>query len=325
MKQFSPDKVKKLGTYADIDASNVQDEGLITQILIQYRNESWIAPLLAQFCDVTKLSGKYWEFDKTNFDVPDAIRAPGSDFNQATIGISKNSYELRETGLEYPLDYLVEDNANPEIQLKESLAVNLKDQCMNSFEQEVAALVCNASAYASSSFYTTPSVLWSSDSADIIGDMKTGKAQIEDSIGRSPNTFWCSNKVWRAIEYHPNIIPELRGRIDKVAGRVRVEDFKALFELDNVFIGKAQYNTSAKGQTVSLSPIWGKHAGLCYIPPKPSQFTPSFIYTFKKMNSEYTRTYMYKDIFKVIRVVIGCLDPVITGTSAGYWFNGAIA
>jgi hypothetical protein len=323
--KFNPGKAKKLGTYADIDASNVQDEGLITKILIQYRNENYIAPLLAQFCDVPKMVGKYWEFDKTNFDIPDAKRAAGSDFNQATIGISKNSFECIEQGLEYPLDYLVEDNANPEIQLKEQIAINLKDQCSNSFELEVANMVCSGGSYASSSFYITPSVLWSNDAADIIGDLKTGKAQIEDSIGRSPNTFWCSNKVWRAMEYHPNLIAELRGRIDKVAGRMRVEDLKALLEFDNVFIGKAQYNTAAKGQTVSLSPIWGKNAGLCYIPPKPSQFAPSFIYTFKKVGSEYTRSYMYKDIFNVLRVVIGQLDPVITGTSAGYLFSGAIA
>ncbi|HZP98041.1 MAG TPA: capsid protein, partial [Reyranella sp.] len=78
-----------------------------------------------------------------------------------------------------------------------------------------------------------------------------------------PNIAVIGQQAWTKLRRHPKIVQAVKGTAQG-AGIVSRQEFADLFELQGLLVGAGFVNTAKKGQTASLSRVWGKHMSLIY-------------------------------------------------------------
>jgi hypothetical protein len=87
--------------------------------------------------------------------------------------------------------------------------------------------------------------------------------------------------VFRGIRNNALVKARVSGALQGVdASRITAQQLAALLEVDEILIGDAIKVTSAEGQTVTTSYVWGKTALLFYRPPSPGLRTVALGYHF---------------------------------------------
>ncbi len=148
-----------------------------------------------------------------------------------------------------------------------------------------------------------------------------------------PNTIVFGQKTWTKFRQHAKIVEAITmsGAGTNAQGAVSRQAVADLLEVDNVYVGGAQYNTAKRGQAASYSYVWGPHAALLYIDPSASVMMdaePTFCFTAEAM-ARYMGTYdepsrgtgMGSRIVKVSE----CIKEVVSWNAAGYFWKAAVA
>jgi hypothetical protein len=320
------DGIKKLGFYTDPSVSDVRINVPLTNLAIGYRNTGFIGSNVLPICDVEGESDKYFTFGQQNFNRQETVRAPGSDYNTMSFTMSNDSYTCEEYGLEYLLDDRVARNSNAPISMKDAITIYLQDALQLDYEDRVVALVGNTANYGASNSTTlvggdqwdTYATNPQGDTSDPAEDIRAAIDAIVMNCGVYPTYMAMGWKVWSYLMYHPAILNEIRGRIDKVAGAARIQDIKDMFLLQDIFVGMGLVNTAAEGQTVVKASIWSDNVVFGFAPKVPAIMIPSFGYTFQVRGSLTVKTFRWKDYGEVIRVVQGIRDEKITSNVSGY-------
>lgn len=138
-------------------------------------------------------------------------------------------------------------------------------------ENLVASLVTDTSRYPSSNRITLSGTSQWSDytNSDPIVNIQDAIAQVALTSGYRPNVFWCSLPVWNKLSAHPDVTAFAGTGATRP---VSPEEFARAFNLRAVLISSATYVTTKRGQTVTRDWIFGKNAGLAYVPETPSVF-----------------------------------------------------
>ena len=84
-------------------------------------------------------------------------------------------------------------------------------------------------------------------------------------------------KAWTQLRKHKEIVAGVgldiknpgRGKAvsDKAIGLATRRAVAELLELDEIIVGRAFYNTAARGAAANISRLWGNHAALIYTAP----------------------------------------------------------
>lgn len=121
---------------------------------------------------------------------------------------------------------------------------------------------------------------WNDAASTPIEDIRAGKRRVHGRTGYRPNKLVLGREVYDKLLDHPDIV----GRVDRgqTTGPAIVlrQNLAALFELDEVLVMDAIYNSAAEGATDSFAFIGGKAALLVYTPPSVGLMTPSSGVTF---------------------------------------------
>ena len=78
-----------------------------------------------------------------------------------------------------------------------------------------------------------------------------------------PNICVLGQAAWTKLRRHPKLVQAVKGTAQG-AGMISRQEFADFFELQQLLIGAGFANTAKKGQTASLSRVWGKHCALIY-------------------------------------------------------------
>lgn len=78
-----------------------------------------------------------------------------------------------------------------------------------------------------------------------------------------PNIAVFGQATWTTLRRHPKIVQAIKNT-NQGAGMVSREEFRDFFELAEVYVGSGFVNTAKKGQTMTTSRVWGKHASFIY-------------------------------------------------------------
>jgi hypothetical protein len=121
--------------------------------------------------------------------------------------------------------------------------------------------------------------------SDPFTNIRTAISTVQAAIGRRPNTLVFGQATWNKLVDHPDIVERIKY---SMAGAVTAELVARLFDVEQVLIGSAVYNSADEGATDSLGYIWGKHAWACYITPKPAlkQITLGYHMSYKTREAE---------------------------------------
>jgi hypothetical protein len=169
---------------------------------------------------------------------------------------------------------------------------------------------------------------WSHASSDPIAAILTGRRNCH---GKKPNTLIINEDVELALLTHASIVARISGGASPgKPAEVTLQDIARLCRVDQVLVGMAEYDSTEKRAATTRLPLWGKHALLAFVQPKPGIKKISLGYTFCwKFYGKPTRVRKIRDEqrgsggYKVI--VEGCTDVELVSTDVCYFFEDAVA
>lgn len=235
----------------------------MTAIAIAYRN-----PDVALIADLvlprtpTAQEFKYLKYDlAAGFTVPDARVGRKSLPNEVDFSATEIIDKVLDFGLDdiIPNEDIEADNQGVDPM---GTAVAYLTNLVNlAREVRTANLVFNTSSYAAGQYTTLAGGnQWSdtvnSDPVAAIGDA------LDIPIIR-PNVATFGQQAWTKLRRHPKLVQAIKNT-NQGAGMVSREEFAEFFELQEVLVGQGLANTAKKGQAISLSRVWGKHASFFY-------------------------------------------------------------
>lgn len=142
-----------------------------------------------------------------------------------------------------------------------------------------------------------------------------------------PNTLVFGQAVWTKLRQHPKMVSAILGN-DVPAGAVTRQQVAAFFEVRQVVVGAGFVNTARKGQTATMTRVWGKHAAALFVSPDAADADqPTFGWTAQwgtRIAGEMDEPKMGLRGSKRVRVGES-VKEVIAASSAGYFFENAIA
>lgn len=174
---------------------------------------------------------------------------------------------------------------------------------------------------------------WNEADSTPIEDIRNAKTTVLESTGFEPNTLVIGQRVWDALQDHPDIIDRLKyGQSSGNQAMTDLSDLQALFKVDRIFVMKAVENTAAEGQTNSHSFIGGKKALLCYSTPTPGLQTPTAGYTFSwngllgnaANGSRIRRFRVEKESADRVEIDMA-FDQKLVASDLGYFFDTVVA
>ena len=243
-----------------------------------------------------------FKFAYTKLDSADRLSAPDSrasragQVNELEFGASDATDSTEDWALACPVPQRDIEEAkkqelayDPLAEATDALATIMK---INR-ELRVSALVTTAANYAATGHVTLAgNSQWSHADSDPLDEVLT---QMDVPLVR-PNTLVMGQQVWTKFRQHPKIVEAVKasGAGDQASGAVSAAQVAELLELEQVLVGRAQYQTAKKGQDASYSYIWGKHAALLHINRSASgtrSMMPSFCFTAEAMAMD-VGTYM---------------------------------
>lgn len=142
-----------------------------------------------------------------------------------------------------------------------------------------------------------------------------------------PNVLVLGRATWTQLRQHPKVVQAIvrQGVSGGMVSRQAVAD---LFELEQILIGSAFYNTAKKGQTPTYARAWGKHAALLYVSPTAAQMMqPTFGFT-AQWGTRVAGTIQEQKagLRGGQRVRSGeSVKEVISAADVGYFFENAVA
>lgn len=237
----------------------------LSNVSVKYTNDNFIADLVLPVVRVTKQTGKYYIYDKSNLRVDKTNRAAGSPANEVDMGLSLSGVFTCD-------DHALKGFVVDEVQDQAEAALNpLVDETENITEKLMIDREVAAAALLTSTANLTQNVTlagtdqWSDYSnSDPVGDVRTARTTIHAATFKKPNTMILGKQVFDMLIEHPQIIDRIKY---SQLGIVTTQLLARLFQVETVLVGESGQNTAAEGQTDVLAYIWGKDVILAYISP----------------------------------------------------------
>jgi hypothetical protein len=147
-----------------------------------------------------------------------------------------------------------------------------------------------------------------------------------NKVGVMANSAVMSLAVFNTLKYHPQILEKL-GYNQVRAGLLSKEELARAMDIDNLYVASGIINTAKKGQTSSISAIWGKDIVFYFKPQGPAKGQISLGYKLNLRGEEtrQVRKYFIDNPGATALIVEESYDFQVTMPEAGYLIKNAIA
>ncbi|MFA5387201.1 MAG: hypothetical protein WC322_02285 [Candidatus Paceibacterota bacterium] len=264
------------------DRSQLHVDQPLTNLAIAYSPKEFtmIADKVVPIIPVPKKSDLYYVYQqKDRFTLPETIRGPKGEANEVDWNTSTEEYTCISHALKDLITDEDMDEADQPLNLYNDTTEFLTDLLLLKREQEIASTLTTAGNYGASYRTTlTGTDQWSDASSDPIAAIDDAK----NALFYPANTLILGKEVYDKLRRHPQLLDHVKGgATSRDAAQIGLEQMKAIFEVENVLVGNAKYNTANMAKTASYSYVWGKYAILAYVNPAPKAKTV----TWRKMLS----------------------------------------
>jgi len=148
-------------------------------------------------------------------------------------------------------------------------------------EKMQADLLCASATYSGNSKdLNGASARWDDDSVDPLADLiNVIETVIPDGSGKRPNTLWMGQQVWAKLIQNANIKNRIYGTTGPQPIPTQAQ-VASLIGIQNLYVGRAVSALAGSGGAQgTVTKLWGKNAGLLYVPPTAGKRVPAFGYT----------------------------------------------
>jgi hypothetical protein len=296
----------------------------LTGIVIAYRNPALIAD---EVCPRVMVNGSKFKYLKhklaDGFTVPDTKVGRKSRPNQVEFSATEETSAVQDYGLEDAVPQEDIDNAPSNYDPLGRAAEGIADLIALDREIRVSNLLFSAANYTYKSTLSGDSQFSSANSTPI----KTILAALEDMIVRA-NVLVFGQSAWTQFRQNPEIVSAVLGN-SGTKGVVTKEQVAALFEVDRIVVGKSYVNSAKKGQTVSMSRVWGKHLAMLAIDNLADTTNSRISFA---LTAQWGQKVARRDYDKNIGLHGGevvkageSVKELIIAKEAGYFFENAVA
>lgn len=192
-------------------------------------------------------------------------RAPGGGYNRSNMKFTTASYATVERGSEEAIDDREAQMYADYIDAEIVAAMRAYNDVLMTQEQRVAALLFNATTYAS--YKTDITHEWDdATNATPIVNVEAAVRGVYDETGIWPDTLIMNRKVFRNLRNCDEIIDRLKyqGFQDVRAGNITEQALSQVFDLPKIIVAGSTKNTANEGQSASLSQVWSdEYAMVC--------------------------------------------------------------
>lgn len=336
--------------------SDVHVNRPLTNISVAYMQdqEGFIARRAFPVINVDKQTDNYWIYDRGDFfrdEMQD--REPGTESAGGSYRVSTDTYGCTVRAFHKDIPDQIRANADDQLDMDRDATEFVSLKALLRWERlfvanfmpnthapgtvwtfSVDGVASGATAAASFDPLNAANndvLQWNDASSTPIEDVRRAKRYVQQLTGYRPNSFVLPQIVYDALVDHPDIV----GRIDRGqtagAASANLVTLADLFELDEVLVGGAVYNSAKQGATDVNNFVMGKNALLQYKPRRPSMLTPSAGYTFMwrgfiGSNNGVRISRIRSPLTKADRIEIETAhDHKKIGADLGYYFRAIVA
>lgn len=236
-----------------------------------YRNEKFIAEDYLRTKMVSKQTDKIWVYGREAFNLVNDLRAPGTRGAESDWTLSTINFTSLEHSQTTPIPDQARDNADAPLSLEVDATEIETAKIQLRLEYDVAVALTSTANYASAlteDLSAAGNLPWSDPNSDPIGDIEAAKALVLENCGMEPNVAAAGHKVKIALKSHPKIISRFSFNGRPAGDPVKVTDqmLADLFDLDEFYDAKGQWDTTPEGATGVFNYIWGNNLVLSVRP-----------------------------------------------------------
>ena len=263
------------------NATDVHVDRPLTNLLVGRLPKRFIGSVLLPDLPVKHKSDEYYIFDSGNRgrSQSDDLRSDLSETNRVDFDYTTGTYATEGHALKTVIPREVIANAERPLRpFVDGMDYVVARQLIN---QEIDAKAV-LDAVLTGGQTSDPTNEWDDTAnGDPFSDINLAVETIEDATGLAPNVMGMDSKVWHALRDHPDIVDRVKymGTSDD-PGQITTKGVAALFGLDEVAVTPESKNTAVKGQSASLSRIWGSDVYVAHVAADPSIMTRSMGYRF---------------------------------------------
>ena len=319
----------------------------LTNISIAYMQmeENFVADRVFPPLPVAKQSDIYFRYERGEFNRDEMQeRADGTESAGATYEIDNQPYMCKVWALHKDIGAQTRANYDNPLDPDREATEFLTHKGMIRREREWATKFFNkpawtfsldgAAARAATNLREDANnnvIHWSAANSTPIEDVDLARDTVIQDTGFRPNKLVLGHQVYTILKNHEDIIDRLnRGQTPGGPAMSTRQQLARIFEVDEVLVASAIYNSAGPGANANHQFIFGKHALLVYAAPSPGIMTPSGGYTFEwtgltGMGRGMAIERWYNRDRKADRVEINmAFTHHVIGKELGVFFNGII-
>ena len=265
---------------------NLHVDTVLSNLSLRYMNESMIADLVLPVVKVNKRSDKYVVYEKgQSYRLIDSSVGPKAQPNEVDWEVGTQNYSVNDYALAEYLPIESVDNADTPIEPRMDTNDFLNEWLALDREVRVAKIVFAAANYDTANKVDhsgDTEYQWNIDSGNPVEEVL---ASVEGCFVRA-NTLVFGQAAWQAFRTHKKVLDAVKSSNRHQAaggGLATAPEVAALFEVDNVYVGRARYISSKRGQANVYARVWGKAMAALHIKKNPGVRSITFGVSFCEM------------------------------------------
>ena len=161
--------------------------------------------------------------------------------------------------------------------------------------------------------------------SDPLGDASTARTTIQDGCGRPPNALIMSWQVWNQIRFSSKILDALGYKYNRGGGLTH-DELAVAFGVSKLIISEVMYESSAEGQTSSLSPAFGKNAIFAVVPDRAAPYQVSLGYRIQQAGPRKVYKYAVNNPPESTAILVeDSYDMFLSNVKAAYLIKNVVA
>jgi len=275
--------------------SDVHVSAALTNVSVAYFQDekNFIADKVFPMVPVVHQTDQYFIWSLADFNRDEAqARADGVESAGSGMNLTTGTYSAKVYALHKDIGPQVRANADPAIDIDVTTTRMLMQKLLIKRDRLFVSNFMTTGVWtggvggtdavgtAGGTPGTTTPPLWSDDAnGDPFTDIQGGITNILLNTGFVPNKLVLGYKVYAALKKHPLVIDRIKYTTQPDAKDITPSLLANMFDIDEVLVSKAVYNSAAEGLAASMGFVAPSSALLCYAAPAPSLNEPSAGYT----------------------------------------------
>lgn len=309
-------------------------------------DDAYVADKIFPNVPVEHQADKYFIFRKGDFfrdqaqKRSDATESAGGGFN-----MDQGSYSADVWAFHKDVGDQVRRNADPAVDIDVATTKFIMQTLMIRKDRQFVSKYLTNGVWGTditgvgSNPSATQAIYWNDDAnSDPITDIANGQTTVLQNTGHLPNVLLISWPVYQALRKHPLIIDRIKYTTQAFSGTITPKLLAELFDVEEVVVSKAVYNSGAESTSGSGSDsfafIANKDALLVYRPAAPGLMIPSAGYTFSWSGLAAGLNSLGVRISQIPMPWLGMntirtegemsFDMQVVGSDLGYHFSGIV-